>query len=79
MSMIEFGRPSPSPAPETAAPHPEEMRASFNMAIGRSATISATARTTPAGLIATAVLIAAIFIPLAMIARSRASGRARRA
>lgn len=76
MSLIEFGHPSPSPDAGNAAPHPEEMRASFNMAIGRSISIAATARTTPAGLVATGVLLAAIFVPLAMIARSRASERA---
>lgn len=76
MSMIEFGRASPRPG--TAAPHPEEMRASFDMVIGRSVSITATARTTPAGLAAAAVLAAAIFIPLAMIVRSRRSGVARR-
>ncbi len=78
MSLIEFGRPSPAPGSEGAAPHPEEMRASFNMAIGRSVSVGATARTTPAGLVATAVLLAAIFVPLAMIARSRATERAAR-
>lgn len=78
MSMIEFGRPSPSPTSQTAAPHPEEMRASFNLAIGRTISVAATARTTPAGLIATAALLAAIFVPLAIIARSRASAPARR-
>lgn len=78
MSMIEFGRPSPPPTAQTAAPHPEEMRASFNMAIGRTVSVAATARTTPAGLVATAALLAAIFIPLAIIARSRASGSPRR-
>ena len=78
MSMIEFGHSSSEPHSETAAPHPEEMRASFNMAIGRSVSIAATARTTPAGLAATAVLLAAIFVPLAIIARSRATGPDRR-
>ena len=77
MSLIELGRSRPSPSREPA-PHPEEMRASFNMAIGRSVSVAASARTTPAGLVATALLLTAIFVPLAMMARSRASGPTRR-
>ncbi len=57
--------------PATAAPHPEEMRATFDVTIGRSVSIKATARATPAGLVSAALLISAILIPAVLLARTR--------
>lgn len=62
---------------ETAAPHPEEMRAALDLTIGKSVSIKATARATPAGLASAALLIAAILVPIAWLARARARERVR--
>ncbi len=60
-----------------AAPHPEEMKATVDLTIGKSVSIKATARATPAGLSAAALLIAAILIPMVWVARTRARERVR--
>ena len=62
---------------ETAAPHPEEMKATVDLRIGDAVSITATARATPAGLVAAALLISAILIPLAWLARGRVRERVR--
>jgi hypothetical protein len=57
----------------TAAPHPEEMRATVRFRIGNSVSLDATARATPGGLIAIGLLITAIAVPLLVVGkRSRA-------
>lgn len=61
---------------ETASPHPEEMKASVELRIGNAVSVRATARATPAGLAATALLVSAILIPLVLLARTRTRGRA---
>jgi hypothetical protein len=58
----------------TAAPHPEEMRATVRLRIGSWASLDATARATPAGFIALGLLAAAV-AALLLIAGRR--GRAR--
>jgi hypothetical protein len=55
------------------------MRATVDLAIGRAVSVRATARATPAGLATAALLVAAILIPLAWLASSRARGRVVRA
>jgi hypothetical protein len=50
--------------PSTAAPHPEEMRTTVEIRIGSWFSLRATARATPAGLIATALLVTAILVPV---------------
>ena len=62
----------PGDRSDTAAPHPEEMRAAVDLTIGKSVSLKATARATPAGLAAAALLIAAILVPVAWLARARA-------
>lgn len=57
----------------TAAPHPEEMSASVELRIGNSVHVRATARVTPAGLVAAALLAAAITLPIVWLVRSRRS------
>ncbi|AWN42730.1 hypothetical protein [Methylobacterium durans] len=69
-------QPVPPPVSEAgfdggAGAHPEEMRASLDLAIGRFVRLRATARATPAGLLATAILAAATLGPLLWFARSR--------
>ncbi len=59
---------------DSAAPHPEEMRATVDLTIGRSVTIKATARATPAGLVAAALLVVAILIPMIWLTRTRRHG-----
>jgi hypothetical protein len=51
--------------------HPEEMKGSVELKFGNLAAITATGRTTPAGLIGAAVLVSAVLIPLAMMIRRR--------
>ncbi len=55
----------------TASPHPEEMKGTVEFKIGNLATITATGRTTPAGLTCAALLVAAVLFPLAMMIRRR--------
>ena len=68
---------------ETAAPHPEEMKATFDLAaIGNAVSVKAAVRTTPAGLAEAAILAAAIVLPtisldLAFAIRLRSIGRKR--
>ena len=63
----------------TAAPHPEEMKATVDLAIGGAISVRATARATPAGLATAALLVAAVLIPLVWLASSRAHERVVRA
>lgn len=53
----------------TPAPHPEEMRATVRLRIGNSVSLDATARATPAGLIAVGLLITAIAVPLLAVGK----------
>lgn len=55
----------------TAAPHPEEMKASIELALGRGMRLRATARATPAGLAMAALLCASILVPAVLLARMR--------
>jgi hypothetical protein len=64
----------PADIADSAAPHPEEMRATVDLTIGRSITIKATARATPAGLVTAALLVVAILIPMIWLTRTRRHG-----
>ncbi len=55
--------------------HPEEMTAAVDLRIGSQVTLRARARATPAGIIAVALLLAAIMVPLAIGRRQRGSAR----
>ena len=46
------------------APHPEEMKGSVELRITNHVTLKATVRTTPAGLVGAAALLAAILVPI---------------
>jgi hypothetical protein len=63
---------------ETAAPHPEEMEATFDLAIGNAVSVKAAVRTTPAGLVAAALLVAAVLFPAASLAKRLLEERRRR-
>jgi hypothetical protein len=66
-------------SPITSALHPEEMRGTVRFRIGKSVTIDATARATPAGLITLGLLVTAIAVPLLIAGkRDREDGRRRR-
>jgi hypothetical protein len=64
------------PAPATtapaisAAPHPEEIKASVDLHLGRSIALSATFRTTPAGLVAAGIMVSAIVLSTALLVRT---------
>jgi hypothetical protein len=51
--------------------HPEEMKGTVEFKLGNLATVTATGRTTPVGLIGAAALASAVLIPLAMMIRRR--------
>ncbi len=74
MSQDPANEPRPKSAtvldPSTAAPHPEEMRATVRLRIGSSVSLDATARATPAGLIAVGLLVTAILAPLLIFGKS---------
>ena len=51
------------------APHPEEIKATLDLTIGNAVSVKATVRTTPAGLVAAALLAAAVLFPAASLAK----------
>lgn len=50
--------------------HPEEMRGEFDLRIGKNINLKGTARTTPAGLITTGMMVAAILLATAAVVRA---------
>ncbi|MFG1299712.1 hypothetical protein V5F49_07935 [Xanthobacter sp. V3C-3] len=67
-----------SDAPNDAAPsapyHPEEMKATWEFKLGRSVTIQATARWTPAGVVTAGIAASAVLLSLAALARASRRG-----
>ena len=57
--------------PQTAAPHPEEMKFTIGVRLGDTFGLKGTARATPAGMVAGALLVSSILIPMAWLARER--------
>jgi len=56
---------------EEAPPaHPEEMRASVTLRAGTALSLQATARTMPAGLLATGLLASAVILSVAVLVRA---------
>jgi hypothetical protein len=55
----------------TAAPHPEEMKGTVTFRFGSLASITATGRATPAGLISAALLACAVLVPVLGVFRRR--------
>ena len=68
----------PEAASETAAPHPEEMKATLDLAVGNVLSVKAAVRTTPVGLAAAALLAAAVLLPAASLAKRLLEKRRRR-
>jgi hypothetical protein len=58
-----------APDSSTAAPHPEEMKGTVSLNIGKWVSVTATGRATPAGFAFAALLACAILVPLAIAAR----------
>ena len=57
---------------ETAAPHPEEMKAAIQLQLGNLVSLRVTARATPAGIVSAALFLAALVGASAWGSRSRA-------
>jgi|HubBroStandDraft_4_1064222.scaffolds.fasta_scaffold201569_2 hypothetical protein len=55
---------------ETAAAHPEELKATLDLAIGNAVSVKASVRTTPAGLVGAAILAAVIVLPTVSLAKA---------
>ena len=62
----------PAPIPAETITHPEEMRASVTLRLG-PASLTASARTTPAGLVTTGILVSAILLSLVPLVRAARS------
>lgn len=58
--------------------HPEEIKATVNLRIGDRALLSASARTTPAGLVAAGVMVSLILVSVAFLVRVAGNHRRRR-
>jgi hypothetical protein len=50
--------------------HPEEITATLKLRLGKRGRLNATFRTTPAGLVATGIMTAAIFLSIAAVVRA---------
>jgi hypothetical protein len=63
---------TPAPGPEAAPPlrHPEEMNARVALVLGGGRSFTATARTTPAGLVSVGVLVSSILLSVAVLVRA---------
>lgn len=59
----------PATAPPAEITHPEEIKASVTFRLG-PASVTAAARTTPAGLVATGILVSAILLSLVPLVRA---------
>ena len=59
------------PDSTTAAPHPEEMKGTVTCKLGNFASMTATGRATPAGLISAALLVCAVLVPVLGFVRRR--------
>lgn len=57
---------------ETAAPHPEEMKAEFQLRLGDLASLRVSARATPAGILSAALFLAVFAGASARLLRARA-------
>ncbi|WP_424810755.1 hypothetical protein [Roseococcus sp. YIM B11640] len=53
--------------PLSALTHPEEMRATFDAEFGKFASMRATARCTPAGLVTVGVMVSSVLLSVAAI------------
>jgi hypothetical protein len=54
----------------SAGVHPEEIRASVDLCVANSVSLSATVRTTPAGLVTAGIMVSAIVLAVATLVRA---------
>ena len=54
----------------SAGVHPEEIKASVDLHVGNSVSLSATLRTTPAGLVTAGIMVSAIVLAVAALVRA---------
>ena len=66
------------PAAAEALTHPEEIKATVDLRLGDRVQMKATARTTPAGLVATGLMISSILMAVAFVVRAAGGRRDRR-
>lgn len=62
--------PSQLPDQDTIPIHPEEMKTSFNLRIGKSISLQGSARITPAGVVTAGITATAILLAYGYLARS---------
>lgn len=62
--------PSQLPGHDEIPTHPEEMRTSFNLRIGRSVSLQGSARITPAGVVTAGLTFCAILVAYGHLARA---------
>jgi hypothetical protein len=72
MSVAHEG---PSPEPVS---HPEEIRADYELRVGKLITVQASARITPAGVISAGIAAAAIILAVGFLVSSTGGRRSRR-
>ncbi|QRG09923.1 hypothetical protein EZH22_24140 [Xanthobacter dioxanivorans] len=53
--------------------HPEEMKATWDVRVGKSITIQASARWTPAGVVAAGIAASAVLLAISVLVRARRS------
>ena len=63
-------RASASAGPEPMPTHPEEMKAVYDVRIGKWVTLQGSARITPAGAVCTGIAVAAILLATAALVRA---------
>lgn len=66
-------RASPSLPTDPSPTHPEEMKAVYDLRIGKWVTLQGSARITPAGVVCTGIAVAAILLSTAALVRAARS------
>jgi hypothetical protein len=56
--------------PRSVPVHPEEIRAALKLRLGKRGRLTATLRTTPAGLVTAGIMTAAIFLSITALVRA---------
>lgn len=59
----------PANVAEPVATHPEEMKAVFDMRVGKWITLQGSARITPAGMVCTGIAVSALLLATAALVR----------
>lgn len=67
-TVVDVSSVSRTPDQAASTPtHPEEMRASVDLRIGDSISLQASARTTPAGLVSTGIMVSSVVLAFATL------------